>query len=848
MNSIPQHRGSAKRGSAVISALVLCIIAGVVAAGILTLAMSEKRMNRSSVLALEARNTAESASEYVVAQVKNILQNSTDFTATDFSGEDSLHAPPADYFASANFTVTDIDVFAGMQSIEGMDELLYLDPASTEYRDNDYAGNYAYRRRIPVATRATISAAGQSSTAHVTQYLEAYIMPLFTFSIFYGGDNTNPVDLEIFPGPQMTVYGPVHTNGDIFVRKQSSSGVNLTFMGRVSAAGGFYAKKANQPLLYMMRHGVLDTNDYTDHVYLRHPVSGAATPVRSSGGVWRDFYWNSSTETDTTRNSFRSWADTAYSTNLRTKANGIEPLVINGANGAAGRSFIAAPTVTDSLGTRSMQLARKAGLIIVANPDDEVRSVYIPNVGTISMDPISYRAYTSAGHEVVLPGQKFYGPSGAGAIVSTLPNAPLPAAQYSDAVVRLGEDAFGSGADYFFDLRRVTNGHRLSPNGSYPHTPRSIRKIDIDMTNLKKAVDRSVNGASTSSVYKTTIPDSTTWSHSIFNPSATPESETLSNAHAIYDAASGSPISSSFWNGGVYVLSVDAEIKDATTVAAPTRHDSGVRLVNGRGRIASRGMQGLTVATNDVLYILGHYNADGTIHTGATATSARFPESQLEAPAAIMADAIVVLSQPTYASSSGNYVQTRGWSDAFSKYRIDNYSSYSNNWATSAPSTSNRIDGINSPSVRPGRLPWSAPHASLGSDRTYKFDPYSTEISAAFLTGIVQSNTSTGVYSGGVHNYPRLLEDWYTDSSSDSATLAIRGSMVAFFYSAVGTEPWSLRFYQAPIRLWGLNEDYIKGILPPLTPNTIALQQLNFRLVDASQFSSITRGISELSN
>ncbi|MBE2213997.1 MAG: hypothetical protein IAE82_09015 [Opitutaceae bacterium] len=856
MNSIRSRRPGKTRGSAVIAALVLCLITAVIAAGVLTLAVSEKRMNRSSVLTLEARNTAESASEYVVAQVKNMLESTTDFTSTDFSGDETLHAPPNDYFANASYQINDIDVYAGMEAIDGMDQLLYLDPANTEYRNNDYAGNYAYRRRIPVATRATISAGGHTSTAHVAQYLEAYIMPLFTFSIFYGGDPGDPVDLEIFPGPQMTVYGPVHSNGDIFVRKQSSSGVNLTFMGRVSAAGGFYAKKGNQPLLYMMRHGVLDTTDYTDHVYLKHPISGASTAVRSSGGVWRDYYWNSSTETETTRNAFRDWAETVYSTNLRTRANGVDALVINGANGAAGRSFIAAPTASDSAGEKSMQLARKSGLIIVVNPDDEERSVYIPNVGSRTMDPVSYRVYTSAGREVVLPGQLYYGPSGAGRITSTLANAPVTATTdgtsqpYANAVVRLGTDVFGAGADHFYDLRRVTNGHRLSPSGTYPHTARKIRKIDIDMTNLKKAVDRSINGLNSSTVYKTTVPESATWTNSIFNASGTPTSETLTDAHAIFDANGGTPIGSNwFWNGGIYVLSVDAEEKDADTVEIPDRHDSGVRLVNGRGRIASKDEQGLTIATNDVLYIMGHYNADGTIHTGATTTSARFPEVDDEAPTAIMADAIVVLSQPIFENNgSGHYVQTRGWNDAYSKHRIDTYTSYSTSWGTSAPSTSNRIDGINT-SSRPGRLPWwTTADASLGSTNSSKLVPYSTEISAAFLTGIVRSNTTTGAYSGGVHNYPRLLEDWYTSSAGSANTLAIRGSMVAFFFSAVGTEPWSLRFYQAPIRLWGLNEDYIRGILPPLTPNTIAIQQLNFRLVTASEFETITAAISHLSD
>jgi len=845
-----KHRPAATRGSAIIAALVLCIITGLLVASILGLAIAEKRANRSSIVTLEARNAAESASEYVVAQVKTILQNTTDFSNVDFStGDDAVTTPPTSYFVNTNMAVSEIEVVAGMET-KGSPDLIYLDPTKTQFRDNNYAGNYAYLRRVPIAAKATLSSIGTNSTAYVAQNLEAYIMPLFTFAIFY-----NP-DLELFPGPDMIVNGPVHTNGNLFVRKQSSSGASLDFLYRVSVAGGLYSKKANQPLLYMMRHGVLDTTDYTDDVRFKHPISGTMTALKGSS-YWRDFYWDKSTESATTQDKFTTWADETYSTNLRTRENGIEPLEINGANGAAGRSFVKPPAVSDDAGTRSMQLARKAGLIIVVNPDDETRSALLPSGATVTLDPGSYRVYTQAGRELILPGQEYYGPSGSGALSTTVRNLPIKPAQvtsggidqpFANAVVRVASSGYASGGADFYDLRRVKNGHLLSPTSSKPHTPRPIRKIDIDMTNLKKAIDYSVNGVTSSTVYETAVPQASgvgAWNNSIYNPSATPAARALTNADAIYDATSEAPISaSSFWNGGIYVLSVDAETKTTDTSLNPDRLDSGVRLINGRGRIASDDDEGLTIATNDALYVFGHYNADGAISTTSSSASSRYTEDD-EAPCALMADAITLLSQPVFTESSGVYTQTRGWNDALSRLRIDTYSNYSSSWASTAPSTSNRIDGDNT-STRPGALPnWSTP-AGSGTAYTGKLLPYSTEYSAAFLTGIVPSSTASGAYSGGAHNFPRFLEDWYTANSSTRATCAIRGSMVAFFASVVADEPWSLRFYQAPVRLWGLNADYIAGKLPPLTPNTIAMQQLNFRLLSKEQYDTLKTTIEAL--
>ena len=64
--------------------------------------------------------------------------------------------------------------------------------------------------------------------------------------------------------------------------------------------------------------------------------------------------------------------------------------------------------------------------------------------------------------------------------------------------------------------------------------------------------------------------------------------------------------------------------------------------------------------TNDALYILGHYNADGTIDTSTGVnSSARAPESG-EQPASVNCDAFTVLSHPVFTSSgSGASISSR---------------------------------------------------------------------------------------------------------------------------------------------------------------------------------------------
>lgn len=143
------------------------------------------------------------------------------------------------------------------------------------------------------------------------------------------------------------------------------------------------------------------------------------------------------------------------------------------------------------------------------------------------------------------------------------------------------------------------------------------------------------------------------------------------------------------WNGVVFFENNDTA-------------DGALRLVNGSDiptlpTAANSQASGFTVATNAPAYVLGNYNADGTIPSSSGGI--RDYESG-EPPAAIAADAVTILSN--------------AWDDA-----------NSNNSSTSARTAS------------------------------------TTEVSAAMLTGIVPSNKgNNGTYSGGVENLPRFLESW----------------------------------------------------------------------------------------
>ncbi|MFH1687789.1 MAG: PilX N-terminal domain-containing pilus assembly protein [bacterium] len=64
----------------------------------------------------------------------------------------------------------------------------------------------------------------------MSQDFETCLIPLFQFAIFYGDE------LEIAPGPDMTLVGRVHSNGDLYLQAGSS----LEVESYMTAAGGIY--------------------------------------------------------------------------------------------------------------------------------------------------------------------------------------------------------------------------------------------------------------------------------------------------------------------------------------------------------------------------------------------------------------------------------------------------------------------------------------------------------------------------------------------------------------------------------------------------------------------------------
>ncbi len=94
------------------------------------------------------------------------------------------------------------------------------------YMKSPYAGLYAISSTYQVVANAKNTTSRWQVPAAVGSEINVGIIPIFQFAIFYDAD------MEIAPGPNMTVTGLVHCNHNIYV----SPGATLTFQSDVSSS------------------------------------------------------------------------------------------------------------------------------------------------------------------------------------------------------------------------------------------------------------------------------------------------------------------------------------------------------------------------------------------------------------------------------------------------------------------------------------------------------------------------------------------------------------------------------------------------------------------------------------
>lgn len=82
----------------------------------------------------------------------------------------------------------------------------------------------------------SVAKGSQNQTESILQLkFKSRLVPMFQFAAFYDKD------LEIAPGAEMSLSGPIHTNGDLYLNADGSN--NLNIYGQITSAGDIYRGK-----------------------------------------------------------------------------------------------------------------------------------------------------------------------------------------------------------------------------------------------------------------------------------------------------------------------------------------------------------------------------------------------------------------------------------------------------------------------------------------------------------------------------------------------------------------------------------------------------------------------------
>lgn len=740
MNSVSSFRS--RRGVALVTVVILTTVLGATAGVLLRYAIVEFRLNQRNQLRFAAKNAAEAMIEYGSAELMTRLQRNVNFSTGELTAAPltTQTTRKSVLFASgASNTVADssLRLYASSYSEPGRK---YVDPGDPGNDFDPLRGQNIRSQTIRLLAQATAATASGSVTApsYATTTVEIRDVFLFNYAIFYN------ITMEFHPGADMTIAGPVHSNVD---SRYSASSL-LRFQSPVTAAGRIIAAPltnagSGRPTGQNIQFATgLDQN--ADGV--PDTIALNSSSITGASGSALGTYVDSDLATRSSGNSFAQVASQVWRGNVQDTSMGVIQQNL--------------PAITAADPTQAHDLIEPPDATVTSSSDAAVQARE------------TQKFSNKAGLYIV---QGAPGTDGAAAGTAPAPvgfKSAADAQAYKTASNRTSWRTANPDKIISLPANLVKNNRRMKDW----REQKTINTVDLDLGVMRTAVNPP-SGAVAAEKFQI---DGTDWD---------------------LDATTGG------WNGQVYVevespLAGYTATSDVGTLGSGSGTATSVRLVNAsqlpdrRAANTSNSLlpEGVTIATNAPVYLVGNYNSPGinagtrngtAVGTETTATIGDPKDG--EVPAAIVADAVNILSNAWWNSSTGLPV---GDTNSFN----------------------------------------SAASSRVASK---------TEICTAFLTGNVGTSGTGNVndnYSGGVENFPRLHESW---SASGNRTLRYRGSMVALFNSEVATGRWIHASYGAPTREWGFNKMFAQGRQPPGTPMLRSFRRLDYRDLAEADFNSL---------
>ena len=221
------NRPKSSAGSALLIVLILIGISLITAASIYSYTSQTLRLNQRLQDYYLAVAAAEGATEKVLAQVNSdFTANGFGYVTSQLSYYQTLIPTAGEAPNWGNFDFMDLSGQMNQVTVQFGAASGFL-PVGGQYGT---LRGFQNQMRILANARPHTSLDGVVGSVY--QDIEFTSIPIFQFAVFYN------VPLEIEPGADMTITGPVQCNRDMYI--SPNSGVTLMFNSDVTASGNIY--------------------------------------------------------------------------------------------------------------------------------------------------------------------------------------------------------------------------------------------------------------------------------------------------------------------------------------------------------------------------------------------------------------------------------------------------------------------------------------------------------------------------------------------------------------------------------------------------------------------------------
>ena len=221
MKILRKVRNTERSGWAMVVTVVVILVAASTASVMMTSSLTSNRLAKVNHEKSSARYRAEGG---LAAGQRALLSAVANWQPIPDNGTATIDGDPTDYsITTENFQQTVTDA-SGIQSLRDR----YRIDATGVLRDSQ-------------------------TTAH--QIVDVVTVPIFQFAVFYASD------LEINPGPSMTLGGRIHTNGDLFMNCGNTLTVDTNY---VRAVGDLYRHRKDDP---SKSSGTVDVRQWVENPF-----------------------------------------------------------------------------------------------------------------------------------------------------------------------------------------------------------------------------------------------------------------------------------------------------------------------------------------------------------------------------------------------------------------------------------------------------------------------------------------------------------------------------------------------------------------------------------------------------